>query len=51
MGLTVTQKQVENAHLILLVDGEGNYQWSATRSNADVAEMLRGIARKIEKGQ
>lgn len=48
MSLTVTQALLDKTDLIVLVDRDGKAQWSSHRSDAEIVDMLRGIAELIE---
>lgn len=46
--MTVTQSDMDAVDLVMLVNGDGTYRWSSTRSNAECAAVLRNIADDME---
>ena len=46
--ITYTQKELDDAALLLIVGEDGNHKWSATKTDSQVVTMLRGIADDIE---
>jgi hypothetical protein len=49
--MQVTQRRLDQTDLIVLVDRDGKAEWSSHRSDAEIVDMLRGIADLIEARQ
>lgn len=43
-----TRSELERAHLLLVVDRDGNYRYSAYRSDTEIVAQLRKIADQLE---
>lgn len=44
MAMTITPDEIENAALVVIVDEDGRFRWSSTKTDDQVAEQLEGIA-------
>lgn len=49
MSMDFTRRELEDAHLIVVVDEVGLFKWSSKRPNADAAAVLRAVADDIEQ--
>ena len=47
MAQTWSKREIEQADLVVVVDKEGNYSWSANRSNTEVIGFLAGLIQDI----
>ena len=45
-----TREEIETAALVLVVDSEGNFKWSSTKPDVDVANMLHAVALEVGTG-
>lgn len=48
MAQNWTKGEIESADLVLTVDKDGRAKWSANRSSAEVAKVLRDLADEID---
>lgn len=50
MAMTITQDKLDEADLVLIVDRDGKYEWSAgDRSVTELVNVLHDIADDIEE--
>lgn len=47
MSLDITQMELDRAALVLIVGEDGLYEWSATKSDRQVADVLSRISDEI----
>ena len=49
--MTFNIDQLQKSALLVVVGEDGLFEWSSTKTNAEVAAYLRGLADGIEAGE